>query len=222
MSTLHSMALASLFITSCATEDATQDDSINETSLPLEGNLEQDADIVAIWLDGEFDSSSQAEDDPNFYNIVLRMCSIDLPQLGDRVLYVEQATASRLEAPYKQLIYKIEAADDRVAARVYSIESGLQQRMIGACKEAENIMIDADRLTLQEGCTMYFEADGEDSYVGGTEGNACKSNVGGAIYATTEMIIEPLTITTLERGWDAGNAQAWGSVDGPYSFERTN
>jgi len=216
------MALTSLLITSCATDDAVQEDSFNETTLSLEGNLEKNADIVAIWLDGDFDSSSQAADDPNYYNIALRMCSIELPELGDRILYVEQAPASRLNAPYKQLIYKIEPADGRIAARVYSIDPALLPRFVGGCKDPESIIIEVDRLKPREGCTIWLEADGEDSYVGGTEGKGCKTDIGDATYTTTKLIIEPLSITTWERGWDADNAQAWGSEDGPYSFDRIN
>ena len=98
----------------------------------------------------------------------------------------------------------------------------MKQRLIGACKEPASFDIDIDSLTLQDGCTMWLEADGPDSYVGGTESKNCKANSGGAVYTTTAMIIEPLTITAWERGWDANNVQVWGSDDGPYSYERIN
>ena len=84
--------LISAALSGCGTEtsnnpEATQGPSANAASLR--------ADEVYNLLQGNFDSSQQASDDPTYFNISLKMCPIDAAWLGERVLYVEQAMSKQ-------------------------------------------------------------------------------------------------------------------------------
>ena len=58
-------------------------------------------------LQGNFSSAEQAARDPEYYDISLKMCPVSARELGDYVLYVEQALGSNLTEPHRQRLYKI-------------------------------------------------------------------------------------------------------------------
>lgn len=180
------------------------------------------AEIVYIWMEGDFDSTQQSASDNSYHNISLRMCTVDLPELGPRILYVEQAVTTTMDAPYRQRLYSIEAVDGRVASRVFSMSDELEDDLIGACDAPELGAIDIEQVVERVGCTVWLDPDGDDRYVGGTEGSDCTSTMSGASYATSEVVVEPLRISSWDRGWGADEQQVWGATAGPYEFARVD
>ena len=71
----------------------------------------------------------------------------------------------------------------------------------------------------RDGCEVYLQWTG-DAFAGSTEGKACSSTLGGAAYATSEVVIEVDRITSWDRGYDAGDVQVWGAEAGAYIFLR--
>jgi hypothetical protein len=180
------------------------------------------AEIVYIWMEGDFDSTQQSASNSDYHTISLRMCTVELPDLGPRILYVEQAVTSSLGAPYRQRLYSIEAVDGRVASRVFSMSDELEADLVGACDAQEINPIDVDQVVERLGCTVWLEPDGNERYVGGTEGSDCTSTMSGASYATSEVIVEPLRISSWDRGWGVDEQQVWGATSGPYEFARVD
>jgi hypothetical protein len=172
-------------------------------------------------LSGTFDSTEQASSDPRFYAISMQMCAVDVPVVGTHVLYVERATFRDLMKPFRQHFYSIETIENGVALNVYSIDPQIEPELVGTCDVPNGITINPDRLKKREGCTIWLELDGE-GYSGGTVGDDCDSTVSGAAYDSTQMVLEKERIEVWERGWDRQNNQVWGSVKGPYIFDRNN
>ena len=56
--------------------------------------------------------------------------------------------------------------------------------------------------------------------MGGTRGEGCASNLRGAAYATSEVVIMPGRIESWDRGFDAEGHQVWGAEKGAYVFVR--
>ncbi len=179
------------------------------------------AEIVYIWLEGDFDSSAQARQDSAYAPVSLRMCEANVAELGSRVLYVEQAMMGRADQPYRQRIYSIEPDGDRVASYIYGMTEEVSAAMVGACDREEPATIAIEDIREREGCTVWLKPDGEDRYVGGTSGSGCASSLGGASYATSEVTLDPLSIASWDRGWAADGEQAWGATEGPYLFKRS-
>ena len=92
----------------------------------------------------------------------------------------------------------------------------------GAWREPERLdAIGPDDLKLREGCAVVLRGRGGDgSFVGSTVGDACKSTLRGASYATSEVSVTSGGITSWDRGYSADDEQVWGAKKGPYVFER--
>ena len=187
-----------------ATDDLTQE--IEMTSL------------LAEQLTGSFDSSEQAASNSSYYSVSLKTCPVDAPELGDIVLYVEQAMVTDLDSPYRQRLYVIENLDDdKVQSVIYSVNN--EEAFVGLCDQEEVVTFTASDASLREGCEVILRWNG-DGFEGQTEGSRCSSSLNGASFATSIVTTTPDTITSWDQGWSSTGNQVWGAVDGPYLFNR--
>jgi len=176
-------------------------------------------DTAVAWMTGSFSSAAQAVADPEFLDIRLEMVPIWPDAEDARWLYVEQAAADRLEAPYRQRVYRLrEIEKGLVESQIYTIAN--PERLVGAGHDAaaRERLTPAD-LTVRDGCTVYLKWTG-DSYAGGTLGALCASDLRGAAYATTLVTLGDGRLESWDRGFDGAGAQVWGSEKGPYIFVR--
>ena len=143
------------------------------------------------WLQGTFDSTAQAVSNPEFFAISLKMCAVNAPTLGDRVLYVEQASMSRLSAPYRQRLYVVSARpDNMVISEVYALVDDASA--IGVCDRDEVATFTVNDVTERTGCAVELAWSG-DSFIGGTVGSTA-AVLNGASYATSEVTMTADTI----------------------------
>lgn len=172
---------------------------------------------LATWLSGDFDSSDQAQADANYFAIRMQICAVDLPELGEHVLYVEQAQVSDQDNPYRQRLYLIEAgpSDDQAISRIYTLANNGAVK--GLC-QGEGSVPAASTATEKVGCAVTMTWNGE-GWVGGTTGTDCPTTLGGD-YTTSEITITPTLLTSWDRGFNADGSQAWGAVGGGYQFVR--
>ncbi|MFZ9886039.1 MAG: chromophore lyase CpcT/CpeT [Myxococcota bacterium] len=178
------------------------------------------ADLAFEQLTGRFDSSQQAATNPAYFAVQLHTCVIEVPELGERVLYVEQAMAQSLNAPYRQRLYVVR--DDETAGAVTSAVYTLvsPERFVGLCRGDEGAALptalDAEP---RSGCDVHLNQVDE-LFVGATTGKTCESTLSGASYATSEVTMSATEIRSWDRGYDASDKQVWGAVAGPYIFNR--
>ena len=137
-------------LAACAVEPANDD-----TAEPADAGPAVE-DRLADWLVGDFDSADQAKADPQYYAISMRLCPVDLPALGARVLYIEQATVDDLASPYRQRLYVVDAvSEDMAVSRVYEARSPSQEaELVGLCEDPAAVTLDADAFDLREGCDV--------------------------------------------------------------------
>lgn len=182
-------------------------------------------DELFARMAGDFDSSAQAQTDPSYYAISLRMCAVELEALGQRVLYVEQASMSSLSSPYRQRLYVLEdaAQTDEAAyvSRVYAPNDEHLYSLVGLCDSPADFDLDMNDIYERTGCEVWLDWDGED-FSGGTSGSDCESSLNGAAYATSEVTVGTGSITSWDRGWFSNDQQAWGATAGAYVFERVS
>jgi hypothetical protein len=169
------------------------------------------------YLLGRFDSATQARADPRYFSIDVEACRVEVPSLGPRVLYLEQARTGM--APYRQRLYVLErdGADDRVVSRVFELNT--PRKYVGLCSDPSRAAFTPDDVVEREGCAVHLTARG-DGFVGGTVGHSCESTLMGASYATSEVELRPDGFTSWDRGYDAAGRQVWGATAGPYRFVR--
>ena len=205
--------LAAIALTACP---STSDEPDEPTPDP-----EAHVDRLTDYLIGTFDSEQQSIDDPRYFAIQLITCAVDAPELGERVLYVEQARMDSVQAPYRQRIYVVEPDEGELAAKttVYALVD--EVGAIGLCGRGGTAEFEADEVEEREGCGVFVTYDdGDDTFTGGTDGDACSSTLQGATYATSDVTITADRLDSWDRGYDATDTQVWGATAGAYQFLR--
>ena len=183
------------------------------------GDLE---DLVTL-MTGSFSSASQAAEDPdNFWDIRLEMAPIWTDRTDGFWLYVEQASAEKLDKPYRQRVYHVMQVEENLfASAVYSVPD--PEAVIGAWKVKDPLsQWSPDDLEVREGCTVFLARDEDGSFSGSTRDKECTSTLRGASYATSEIVITTEGVASWDRGYDADDQQVWGAVKAGYVFLRTS
>jgi CpeT protein len=191
----------------------TADDPSDGPSFDAVGTLQEN-------LVGVFDSEQQSVDDPQYFAIQLVTCPVHAPELGDDVVYVEQAVMENTGEPYRQRLYVLEGddAEQTATTMVYALLE--PDPAIGLC-DGDLATFDASDVTLRTGCGVVMEWDGDDeAFVGGTDDGSCESTLNGASYATSEVWIGVDRIDSWDRGFGADGEQVWGAEAGAYQFLR--
>ncbi|QOJ00806.1 MAG: hypothetical protein HRU70_09995 [Phycisphaeraceae bacterium] len=194
-----------------------------ETARKAGEHRERQAELsrVAGWMTGSFSSRAQAWRDREFRDIRLHAVRI-WPNRNDGVwLYVEQAEAERPTRPYRQRVYRLRIQDNGLIVSDVLTLPGEPLRFAEAWKDVSRLggLTPAD-LTAKPGCEVVLKRTADDLYEGGTVGEGCASELGGAAYATSDVRVGPDGLDSWDRGFDASGKQVWGSVKGPYEFRR--
>ncbi|MBX2796767.1 MAG: chromophore lyase CpcT/CpeT [Myxococcales bacterium] len=192
--------------------------------VPTQTTEDPGIDVVQTlhdYLVGTFDSTEQAASNLSYFEIQLVTCDVEAPELGDTVVYVEQAVLKTVDQPYRQRLYVVEAGDEPLQGRteVYALVD--EADAIGLCDRDEVVTFAPADVELREGCGVVVDWEEDRSrFVGGTEGTQCSSSLSGASYATSEVLLRANRIDSWDRGYDDTDSQVWGAVDGPYEFRR--
>ncbi len=170
------------------------------------------------WMSGSFSSKAQSEKDSSFFDIRLQMAPIWKHRKGEYWLYVEQATASALEKPYRQRVYRLILLNDTtIESRVYTMKAPLHYA--GEWKKSRPCSdLTEDSLEWRQGCSIYLMKRDNKTSSGSTQATDCPSNLRGASYATSEVTITNDMLLSWDRGFDKENKQVWGAVKGGYQF----
>lgn len=182
---------------------------------------QRDVDFERLlpWMEGNFSSEKQAEQDTSFFDVRLHMKRIWWDRTDGAWFYVEQAMATTPDRPYRQRVYHVHRIEQGlIESAVYTVKDA--KAVIGAWKDTTLLDgLTPKDLVIRRGCEVFLQADYA-SYVGRTMGTACASDIRGASYASSEVIIRHDRIESWDRGFDVENKQVWGAVNGPYIFLR--
>ncbi len=185
------------------------------------GTVENEFDVLAEFasqLSGAFDSSAQASENPQYYDVSLQACQIEVDGLDGITLYVEQALSDQLDSPYRQRVYQLTQINkSEVRSEIFELLRPVG--MIGHCSEISELELSTDDIVLKEGCAVELEWNGK-GFDGQTAIGTCLSDMNGATYATSVVETSPEMISSWDQGWDSNDEQVWGAEDGPYIFIR--
>lgn len=169
-------------------------------------------------LSGRFTSEEQAVNNPNYYAVQLHACTVDVPDLGTNVLYIEQALVDNTQSPYRQRFYVLsDLGDEWVRSEIYTLAD--EYSFVGLCNEDDLYSYSASIATHKEGCHVDLFWDGS-GFSGETEEDSCPSSMSGASYATSTVETSPSQIKSWDQGWSDQGNQVWGAVEGAYIFNR--
>jgi hypothetical protein len=195
-------------------------------------NKTEQAQNVAQWLSGDFDSSQQAARDASYFNISLRSCPVSVATETGVVfddasyLYVEQAIAGRENAPYRQRIYRVSqtANQDNVTIESEILLLKEPAKFINLCGKNENGRVVVRSEIEERGCSVFLQktmdAAGEVRFEGRTPAGGCPSNYNGATTVESTVSLGEKSLIAWDIGRDAQGNQVWGPKEGPYIFLR--
>ncbi len=187
----------------------------------LSAQSDADLDKLVKRLTGDFSSQSQSRLDSDYYDIRLHIRPIWTGDQTSHWLYVEQASATSEDKPYRQRIYKIEKDGEKgFKSIIYVLPEAAT--WVGAYKNTALFDgLKPSDLSLRDGCTVYLTKQAKDgAFVGSTRGEGCESNLRGAKYATSNVLITDEMLISWDQGFDAGGKQVWGATKGGYEFVR--
>jgi hypothetical protein len=179
---------------------------------------QSDLDILVKWMTGSFSSEEQANVDTNYFNIELEMVQIWKDRTDGPWIYVEQAVAEYKDKPYRQRVYQLTKRNDgKIESIVYSIPNSI--RFAGDYKQKIPLLkLVPDSLVLREGCKVILYRADEGYFEGSTVDKNCNSELRGASYATSEVLIKADRLISWDRGFDENDNQVWGAEKGGYIF----
>jgi hypothetical protein len=188
--------------------------------LAAEPTADADLEQLALWMTGSFSSAAQSEADADFLHIVLHMTRIWLEREDGVWLYVEQAVAEAADRPYRQRVYRVRrVGEDLFASTVYSFSD--PQSRAGEWRKASPLSdLDPTDLDERDGCTIFMKRRADGAFEGSTLGRLCTSQLHGATWASSEVVITASTLVSWDRGWDDSGTQIWGAEKGGYRFNR--
>lgn len=171
-------------------------------------------------LSAGFSNEHQAFENPPLYAHILVKFR-PLPQLEPGSLLLDQSYAINPAAPYRLRVLKAEQLGDGLVIHNQAIRD--DQRFWGAIDNAElRAQITAADLTPLEGCAYVVEETPE-GFKGEVE-PGCRCLVerkGATSYLVSSFELGARGMRTIDRGHDPQtHEQLWGSLAGPFEFER--
>lgn len=173
-------------------------------------------------LSAGFSNQQQAFENPPLYAHIL-VTFRPLPQLAPGSLLLEQSYAINPSAPYRIRVLRVERAGDQIIIHNQALTD--DQRFWGAVDDSERrARIGEHDLLPLDGCAYLVREEG-DGFVGEVEpGCRCLVERKGAVtYLVSRLELGPGGMRTIDTGHDpSSHAQVWGSLAGPFEFERTH
>ena len=189
----------------------------SSTSASEKGDVQK----LKSWMTGTFASSEQHQEDESFFDITLHMYTIWPKLSSDSVfyLYVEQAVTFKQNEPYRQRVYKVaKTGPNQFESSIYLIPN--DEKYIGAFRTSEPLAeLSPEELEKKEGCAVRLSFS-DKAFRGSTDGKNCPSELQGATYATSEVVVKKNEIYSWDRGYDSEGNQVWGAEKGGYVFKR--
>ncbi len=188
------------------------------------GNSENENGIefLATLMEGSFSSQEQSLKDTNYFDIRLHMKRIWKDRTDGIWFYVEQASALKLDKPYRQRVYHLTKTDENTyESSVFTYENPLNYA--GDWKKDYPLAgLNPDKLSRRDGCSVFLKKNGEEGFSGSTMGTSCESDLKGAKYATSEVVITKNGMVSWDRGFNEKGEQVWGAETSGYIFKRVN
>jgi hypothetical protein len=177
-----------------------------------------DCATLVEWMSGSFSSAEQAAADSAYYDIRLEMVRVWPERSDAHWMYIEQAVAGNTDAPYRQRVYRVtQIEEDLFKSEVFTLPD--PEEHVGAWASDDPLHeLTPDDLELRGGCAVFLRQDALGEFSGGTVGRGCGSELRGAAYATSEVVVGPGRIESWDRGFDSEGNQVWGAEKGPYVF----
>jgi hypothetical protein len=181
-----------------------------------------DLATLTRWMAADFSNQAQAFDNPPLFAHI-RVCMRPLPAgvLPGVSLLLEQAYDFMLNQPYRVRVLHLFEKAGRIELENYKIQD--EGEFYGATRDLSRLSaLTGDRLEHMPGCNMHVEWTG-DSFRGRVEpGKGCiVVRKEKTTYLDNEFVVNGDRLLSYDRGRDPDTDELlWGSIAGPFEFER--
>lgn len=182
---------------------------------PAEEPLDQ---RYARTLTGVFDSSAQADKEPDLPARRLITCPVSAPRIGAWVLYGEEALTSAVDSPTAQWVHVAKAVGDGEGLLVRRFTLLNPDTWRGACALPAAKTLRSEMILERKGCELHLAWTGK-AFAGGTRGTLCGGVHPAVSYLTLELTLDDAALSLWERGMDAHGVSVQGDPT-PTRYDR--
>ena len=181
-----------------------------------------DISTLIKWMAADFSNQAQAIENPPFFAHI-RVCMRPLPSsfLSGNCLYLEQAYDFMLGQPYRVRVLRFLLQDEHILLENYTFKE--QDAVIGAARDSDKLgSLSEEHIEKMPGCDMTVRWTGH-SFIGKVvPGKNCiVVRKGKTSYLDNEFEITDNKLISYDRGRDPETDELlWGSVAGPFEFEK--
>lgn len=207
------MCLSLAIITVIGCKKQTEKEPLAEIEIDVE--LKE----LLTMMSGSFNSERQSKIDTNYRDLTLHMYPI-WPEREGKWMYIEQSFSDRQEEPYRQRIYKLSRENDSTFRSDSYI---IPNAGLWACRWQTPEYFDRlllETITISNGCEVLLIKTPENTFMGKTIDKNCPSELNGATYATSEVVISEKQIISWDRGFNEKDSLMWGAAKGGYEFDK--
>lgn len=183
-----------------------------------------DVKKLTQWMAADFSNQPQAIENPPFFAHI-QVCMRPLPKgfQSGISLYLEQAYFYDLNRPYRVRVLHFIQREKDVLLENYKVKD--EESFYGAARDRTKLAtLTADDLEKMPGCDILVEWTGTDFRGKVEPGKKCLVNRKGRdTYLDNEFIVTEDHMISYDRGRDpATDELVWGSVAGPFEFDKVN
>jgi len=183
---------------------------------------DEDLQLLAKWMAGAFSNQAQARKAQTYDYTYLYIMPIWKEKTDGFWFYVEQVMADQNDQPFRQSVYHLDRVNkDLLEYRIYSIHNETQFARSYEKPELLN-KLTPDMIMIRSGCSVILRRLNEESFAGSTLGEGCPSEIRGALYTTSQVVINEHQMINWDRGYDRGGKQVWGATMGGFIFAKLN
>ncbi len=183
---------------------------------------DEDLKLLANWMAGVFTNQDQARQIQSYAYVSMYVIPIWKDRKDGYWFYLEQAMADQLNQPYRQRVYHLNRVNkDLMENKIYAL---LEPEHYVRAYEKLEVLADLlpDAIALRPGCSVILRRLNPESFAGSTLGEGCPSELRGAMYTTSQFVINARQMISWDGGYDRGGKQVWGATMGGYVFSKVS
>jgi len=179
-----------------------------------------DLNILATWMGGAFNNQEQARQTQSYSYVYMYHIPIWRGRTDGYWFYVEQTMGDHIDHPYRQRVYHLTRVNkDLMENKIYRIQDA--PHFVRAYETLEVLdHLTPENIFLTPGCSIILRRLNNDSFAGSTLGEGCSGEFRGAMYTTSQIVINEHRIISWDRGYDRTGKQIWGETMGGYIFSK--
>lgn len=178
----------------------------------------KDIDALYEMMQGNYSSERQSKEDSTYFNISLRMT----PFWKEKgyFLYVEQALFEQQDKPYRVRVYQLtKGSNDEIVSEIFTLKN--EKDWVGSWKMPQRLeQLQVTDLVHKTGCGVVLSKTRKKTYAGKTGEKTCPSELRGATYTSSRVVINPSMMVSWDQGYNDKGEQVWGATKGGYVFDK--